>query len=55
MSRALKPIDPTVSPRHSFGFTLRQLRGRAGFSLQGFARRLGASQWVGMLSGRGAI
>jgi len=43
MSRAPKPIDPAASPRHRFGFTLRQLRGRAGFSLQGFARRLGKS------------
>ena len=43
MSRAPKPIDPTASARHRFGFTLRQLRGRAGFSLQGFARRLGKS------------
>ena len=43
MSRAPKPIDPTASPRHRFGFTLRELRGRAGFSLQGFARRLGKS------------
>ncbi len=43
MSRAPKPIDPTASPRHRFDFTLRQLRGRAGFSLQGFARRLGKS------------
>ncbi len=43
MSRAPKPIDPAVSPRHRFGFTLRQLRGQAGYSLQGFARRLGRS------------
>ncbi len=43
MSRAPKPIDPTVSARHRFGFTLRELRGRAGHSLQGFARRLGRS------------
>jgi len=43
MSRAPKPIDPTVSARHRFGFTLRELRGRAGHSLQDFARRLGRS------------
>ncbi len=43
MSRAPKPIDPTVSPRHRFGFTLRELRGQAGHSLQGFACRLGKS------------
>ncbi len=43
MSRAPKPIDPTVSPRHRFGFTLRELRGQAGHSLQGFARRVGKS------------
>ncbi len=43
MSRAPKPIDPAASPRHRFGFTLRQLRGQAGHSLQGFARRLGKS------------
>ncbi len=35
MSRAPKPIDPTVSPRHRFGFTLRD---QAGHSLQGFTR-----------------
>jgi transcriptional regulator with XRE-family HTH domain len=43
MSRAPNPIDPTVSPRHRFGFMLRALRGQRGFSLQGFARRLGKS------------
>src|SRR6266536_469164 len=43
MSRAPKPIDPTASPRHRFGFTLRQLRTQAGFSLQGFAQRLDKS------------
>lgn len=43
MSRAPKVIDPAVSPRHRFGHALRTLRGRRGFSLQGFARRLGKS------------
>jgi len=43
MSRAPKPIDPAASARHRFGFTLRQLRSRAGHSLQGFARRVGKS------------
>ena len=43
MSRAPKLIDPTASPRHRFGFTLRQLRTQAGFSLHGLAHRLGKS------------
>jgi hypothetical protein len=30
MSRAPKPIDPAVSPRHRFGYTLRALRGERG-------------------------
>lgn len=43
MSLAPKPIDPTASAAHLFGYTLRELRGQAGHSLQGFARRLGKS------------
>ncbi len=43
MSRALRQIDPRKSVRHLFAWTLRDLRVRAGFSLQGFAKRLGKS------------
>jgi TolB-like protein/tetratricopeptide (TPR) repeat protein/transcriptional regulator with XRE-family HTH domain len=43
MSRALRHIDPDESGRHLFAWTLRDLRVQAGFSLQGFAKRLGKS------------
>jgi transcriptional regulator with XRE-family HTH domain len=43
MSRPLRQIDPSESARHLFAWTLRNLRVQAGFSLQGFARRLGKS------------
>ncbi len=43
MSRAPRHIDPSKSVRHLFAWTLRELRVQAGFSLQGFARRLGKS------------
>ncbi len=43
MSRALRHIDPSQSGRHLFAWTLRDLRVQAGFSLQGFAKRLGKS------------
>src|SRR6266508_3093493 len=43
MSRALRHIDPNESVRHLFAWTLRETRIQAGFSLQGFARRLGKS------------
>lgn len=43
MSRALRQIDPNKSVRHLFAWTLRDQRIQAGFSLQGFARRLGKS------------
>jgi transcriptional regulator with XRE-family HTH domain len=43
MSRAPKPIDPTASPRHRFGYALRQARTQEGFSLHGLAHRLGKS------------
>ena len=43
MSRAPRQIDPNQSARHRFGWTLRRLRSQAGYSLQGFARRLGKS------------
>jgi TolB-like protein/Flp pilus assembly protein TadD len=43
MSRALRHIDPSQSVRHLFAWTLRDRRIQAGFSLQGFAKRLGKS------------
>jgi hypothetical protein len=43
MSRALRRINPSESVRHLFAWTLRELRTQAGFSLQGFAKRLSKS------------
>jgi len=43
MSRALRHINPNESVRHLFAWTLRETRCQAGFSLQGFAKRLGKS------------
>jgi transcriptional regulator with XRE-family HTH domain len=43
MSRAPRQINPSQSVRHLFAWTLRQTRSQAGFSLQGFAKRLGKS------------
>ena len=43
MSRALRHINPNQSVRHLFAWTLRETRIQAGFSLQGFAKRLGKS------------
>lgn len=43
MSRTPRQINPRESVRHLFAWTLRDLRTQAGFSLQGFAKRLGKS------------
>jgi transcriptional regulator with XRE-family HTH domain len=43
MSRTPRRINPSQSVRHLFAWTLRETRTQEGFSLQGFAKRLGKS------------